>query len=131
MKLHCAILVAFLFCVSCVSNVELNIKAEQLLGFYVHGDRRSENHLELKPNGEYIWKHTTHGQQDFEPIIGSWSLNGKILELTPAFNTEGNLEIAKTKKGAIVLVPLVNVNKYKKNSGAMQNQLDLWAFVRK
>ena len=131
MKLHCAILVAVLLCISCVNSVEPNINSERLLGSYIHGDRRSENHLELKSNGNYIWSHTTHGQQDLEPIIGTWSSNGKIVQFNPNFNAEGNLEIEKSKAGEIILVPSVNVNKYRMHKNAMQNQLDLLAFVRK
>jgi len=130
MKFHCAILLTVLLCASCASNVERNINSEQLIGAYIHGDRKSENHLELKSNGEYIWTHTTHGQQDLDPIIGSWSFNGKVLVFTPNFNLEGNLEIAQSKKGEIILLPIAKVNEYKKNQSAMQNQLDLYAFVR-
>ena len=131
MKFHCAILLAVLVCVSCANNVELNINSKQLIGSYIHGDRISENHLELKSSGEYIWKHTTHGQQDFDSVVGSWSFNGKTLVFTPNFNYEGNLEVAKSKKGEIILLLIANVNKYKTNYSAMQNQLDLYAFVRK
>jgi len=123
--------VVIFFLGACVQTPNPEVTEEDIAGSYYNGNGAENYYIELKDNGTYVYRYSSHVNVPVNVNEGIWHLSGQNILFSPKPEEKFELAIIY-QESDFVLVPVKDLRNYEKvvRSDDFQSLANIWVYKR-